>query len=222
MTAEDIIRQARELDPSFDAQRHPQRVAINRLSRLQRRLVAEWVKVDKDAVVETFEVTFPLADFNAGVELVEGESVQTPIRMTAVYSPLDVWYRGHIEPADLELITRSDRNRSAVRRAAWLEGNTLRFTGEARLWSDVRFVRLSYAPTPEDIAALDEELVLPDTAEDALVTGLAAFFASRSNDRELARPRREYQAEAADSEALWLSELRHRRGAITSRTRMVW
>lgn len=222
MTPEEIIRSARELDPSFTESRHPLRVAINRLSRLQRRLVAEWVKTDKDAYVESFEVSFPLVDFEAGVELLVGESDLEPIRMTAVFDPLDLYQRGDERASDLELIGGRDRNRGASNRSAYLRGHFLFFTGREQLWKGVERVVLHYTPTPADIEALDEVLLLPTTAEDVLVTALGAFFATRSNDQELARPRREYQVEAADAEALWVSELKRRRGAISSRTRGVW
>jgi hypothetical protein len=225
VTPEEIITQARELDPSFVEARHPRRVAVNHLSRLQRRLVAEWTKLERTEYIEVFTATFPLIDFAAGVALLEdepesGESVPEPIAMTAIHRPLDVYVRGWDQARDMELIEWADRHRKP--QAAYITENTLYFTGRAEDYTDVERVELTYTPTPADITDLAVELVLPITAEDALVASLGSFFARRSNDAELARPRREYIAEAHDAEALWLDELRRRKGAIVSRVREVW
>lgn len=221
MTVREIIELARELDPSFTDQRHPGKVAVNRLSRLQRRLVAEWVKEEPEGYVEEFEIEFPLDDFAAGVAIEEGESVPVAIGMTMVHRPLDMYLKGQTQAVNLDLIAWGDRNRFRGR-AAWLRNNTLFFSGSERDWRDVTSVTLTYTPTPSDIASLDEELVLPSTAADVLVTSLGAFFATRSNDKELARPRRDYLADAADAEALWIDELRRRRGATITVAKEVW
>lgn len=224
MLASEIIDQARELDPSFTNERHPRKVAINFLSRLQRRLVAEWARLEETSgYVEVFTATFPLADFESGIALETGESVPEPLAITAFHNPLDIYLEGRLEePDDIQLIAWADRNRRRRIRAAYVRENTLFFTGIEELWNDVVRVELTYTPTPADIAALDEELVLPITAEDALVSHLGAFFARRSKDTELARARREYMLEAQDAEALWLNEIRLREGAEISRTRVVY
>lgn len=223
MTAEDVITQARELDPAFTAERHPRRVAVNFLSRLQRRLVGAWAKLEETQEVEVFTVSFPLTDFAAGVLLQDdAESVGVPLKITAVHRPLDIYIQGQDLPDDLELVRWGDRNRKGAERAAYIREDTLFFTGVERLYNDVTSVEFTYTPTPADIATLDEELVLPDTAEEAVVSWLGAFFARRSNEKELARPRREYLVEAQDAEALWLDEIRRREGATVSRTRVVW
>jgi len=227
MTPEEIIAQARELDPSFDKKRHPMRVAINFLSRLQRRLVGEWAKLEETSFVEVFTASFPLADFAAGVELLEdepesGESVAEPLAVTAWHRPLDLWLNNTPEALNMELIRWGDRNRHANDRAAYIRENTLFFTGREEDYNDVDRVELTYTPTPADIATLTEELVLPITAEEVLVCGLAGFFARRSNDRELARARREYILEANDVEAVWLDEIRRKEGATISRTTEAW
>jgi len=222
MTAADVISQARELDPAFTDKRHPRRVAVNYLSRLQRRLVAEWAKLEETQEVEVFVVDFPLADFSAGIFLEDAESASLPLKITAVHRPLDIYYQGRDLPGDMDLIRWGDRNRRRHEHAAWIREDTMFFTGIESNWSDVSSVEFTYTPTPEDITALEDELVLPDTAEEVVVSWLAAFFARRSNTDELARARREYLADAQDAEALWLDEIRRREGATVSRTRSVW
>lgn len=222
MDAAEIIAQAREADPAFDARRHPNRVALNFLSRLQRRLVAEWAKLEETSNVEVFTAVFPLADFSAGVALEDSESVPEPLAITALQRPLDMYLRGVEKPVDMDLVRWGDRNRKIHERAAYIVENTLFFTGLETDYQDVERVELTYTPTPADIAAPSELLVLPITAEDALVAHLAAFFARRMNDKELARPRREYIAESLDAEATWLDELRRREGATMSSVKEVW
>jgi hypothetical protein len=223
VTPEEIIAQARELDPSFTQQRHPNRVAINFLSRLQRRLVGEWAKHEETSNVETYVVTFPLADFDAGELLVDPEeSVASPLPITAIQRPLDMFVRGCVEPVDLDLIRWGDRNRYVNSRAAYLVESTLHFTGHVEDYNDVLRVEFTYTPTPAAIAGLAEPLILPITAEDVVVSWLGAFFARRMNEKELARPRREYLQEALDAEALWIDELQRREGATLSRIRETW
>lgn len=218
MTAADVILGARELDPSFSSERHTTRVAVHFLSRLVRRLVGEWVKHEEVAASSTFEVTFPLATFSAGVELNDGD----PLQITSIKRPLDLYLKGREEAWDLELIEWSDRNRRRDSRCAWIQNNRIYFSGEAEDWNDIDRVVLTYTATPADITDPNAELVLPSTAEDVLVTHLAAFFAKRSNQAELARPRREYVTDAFDAEALWIDELQRRQGATVSRTRSSW
>lgn len=224
MTPEEIIGQSRELDPSFTQQRHPRRVALNYLSRLQRRLVGEWAKHEEVAAVDTFTVSFPLVDFYAGVELIgTEESLSQPIEMTAIQRPLSIFTTGDVnDPRDLELIRWGDRNRKRYGRAAYVRENRLFFTGRLEDYVDVDRVELTYTLTPADLADQNEPLVLPQTAEETLVSWLGAFMAKRSKEAELARPRREFIQDAIDAEALWIDELQRREGATISRTKEVW
>lgn len=218
----ELIQAARDLDPAFDARRHSPTAAVRFLNRRHKRLVGEWIKHEPDAFQESVTITFPLDDFAAGHFLFLSESESTRgLRATAIYSPLDMWVRGEQEPRPLALSPWRDRHRVAGR-ACWLVESTLHFAGVAADWNDVLRVVLSYVPTPIELTALDEELDLPDTTEDVLVTAIAAFFARRTNDKELARPRREYITDELDAEALWIDELRFRRGATSSRTTEVW
>lgn len=224
LVVEDLIQQAREEDASFTARRHPNRAAVNYLSRLQRRLVAEWAKLEETMEVEVFTIDFPLDDFDAGEFLQEdGESVGVPLDVTAWHTPGDLNIDGRETPEDIDIIQWGDRNRRKRDRACWIREDTVFFTGHEDDYNHVTSVELTYTPTPGDIAALDEELVLPLTAEDALVMWLAAFFARRSTEAELSRSRkREIKQEALDAEALWLDEIRRRQPATVSRTRAVW
>lgn len=221
MQADEIIAQARELDPSFTPQRHPNRVALHRLSRLQRRLVAELAKLDRRAIASEFEVALPLTDFDAGVPLEDGESVPAPIEMTAIHRPLDLWMKRDRRPRRLDLVTWADRHRVEWP-AVWIREGRLYLSGTAEEWRDAERIVLTYTPTPAAVTHPDDELLLPLSAEDVLVLQLGAFFASRSNTQELARPRADYQFDAGQAEASWLDEIRRRRGATSSRTREVW
>ncbi len=221
LTVSEIIAAARDLDPAFDARRHPPTAAVRYLNRRHKALVGEWIKHDPEAFSEEITITFPLDDFDAGYFLFEGESESQALRATSIYSPLDMWVRGEEEPRRLDISPWRDRHR-VEGRACWLTESTLHFSGVAATWNDVLRVVLTYVPTPTVLTALDDELDLPETAEDALVCSVAAFFARRMNDKELARPRREYIADEQDAEARWVDELRFRRGAVSSRGREVW
>jgi hypothetical protein len=221
VTADEIITQARELDPAFTVQRHTRRVAINFLSRLQRRLVAEWAKLEETSNAETYVVNFPLVDFDLGEELLDAESVPAPLKITAIQRPLDLWLLNADRPRSIDLIRWGDRNRHASP-AAYLVENRMHFTGHVEDYNDVDRVEFTYTPTPEDVTDPAADLILPLTAEDACVAHMAAFFARRSNDKELSRARREYIQESLDAEALWLDEIRRREGATITRTVEAW
>lgn len=224
MTAGKIIRAARAEDASFDDRRHPGRDALAYLSRLQERLVSVWAEADPDAYQDELEIAFPLADFDEGVELVEidAESGTEPIDVTRIRHPLSVWVRGEDVARDLPLISWRDRNRGPWALTCYEDGGRLRFSGTADRWKDVERVVLTYVATPPTLEQLDDELVLPSSARDALVCWVADFFARRSKADEIGRTHREFRADAVDAEALWVDQLRRRRGARFSRTRMVW
>lgn len=221
MQASSVIRSARELDPSFTRQRHTDRVALGSLSRLHRRFVEDLVKLEPRAVVDELEITFPLDDFDGGAPLETGESDPEPIDYLKIHRPLDLWRRGEDLPRRLDLIDWADRHRTRGW-ACWLREGRLFFTGSEEAWNDVTKVVLTYTPSPTDLDALEDELLLPSSATGALVTGLGAFFASRSKADELAKPRAEFRQEALEAERLWLDGIYRRIGAVSSRTREVW
>lgn len=216
MIVSEVIEDARALDPAFTIERHPQKVARRFLSRLQRTLVAEWVKRDKTAYTVTLEIAFPLDDFAAGYPLEElVESVAVELDVTAFRKPLALYFKNRTSPDNLDLIAWQDRHRFQGL-YTWLEDGVLFFSGIVNDWKNVETVELTYTPTPSSIDSVTETFVLPETAENALVTHLGAFFARRMKQEELARPRREYIADALDAEALWLDTVERRRPADVS------
>lgn len=218
LLASSVVVQARELDPGFTPQRHPQGTVLRALARIQRRLIAELAKIDRRQVTSTLEITLPLADFAAGAAL---EEAGQAIEVSRLHLPLDMYVEGLTLPRPLDLIDWSDRHRTPFDRVAWIRGTRLYLSMEAADWTEVERIVVTYTPTPESVAITDE-LVLPITAEEVLVQHLAGFMASRSKDEELARARGEYLNAAAQAEALWLAEIRQRIPATVSRTREVW
>lgn len=219
----EAIRAARELDPSFTADRHPFRVLINQINRLHRRLVGEWVKHEHRGYVEVLEIPFPLTDFAAGFPLVdETESGAPELKIIRYDTPLDQHIKGLDEPRRLDLVSYGDRHRNPYTRVCWIRDGVLFFNGVEEAWNDVEKVELTYTPVPDDIlySELDTaELKLPLTAEDTVINWLAFYMARRSKDEELANPKRDYKMDALDAESLWIDELKHRKGAVVSRVR---
>lgn len=217
----ELVEDARELDPSFTTDRHPFRVVVGFLSRLHRRLVGEWVKHEPRAHVEVLIVNFPLDDFASGFDLVSnfGESLEAPLDVTRFDEPLAIYYSGEELPDDLGIISYADRHRFQRHRRAFYRNETLYFTGTEDMWTGVEKVELTYTPTPGNITDLDADLVLPTTSDDVVVAWIAAHMAGRSKDEELAKSKRTFRSDALDAEALWIDELKHRKGVTVSRRR---
>jgi len=216
-----VLEQARELDRAFTEVRHPNKLSRNALGRIQRRLVAELVKVDRRAVSETLTIELPLASFEDGYELTDGESVPAPLDWTSIYNPVDLWRENAEEPDRCEIVPWTDRHRVQGRLCVYVRAGVLYLAGQEDDWVGVDRLVLTYTPTPLTVA-MDDELVLPMSAEECLVRHMGAFYASRTKDEELTRPRNSYIADAQDAETLWLDEVRRRIPARVSKGREVW
>lgn len=220
MLVSEIIFGARELDGSFTPVRHPDGTLRRALARIQRHLIGQIIRVDPRAVTSTLEITLPLATFSDGAPL-EAGSPAAAIDITRIHVPLDIYFTGDTEPTRLDLIDWTDRHRVVSQRYAYIRSGTLYLTGTESLWSDATKIVLTYTPTPQTLGEGDT-LVLPLTAEDALITALGAFMARRSKPVELEKPKRDFLQDAADAETMWLDETRRRKGVTVSVTREEW
>jgi hypothetical protein len=214
-----MVLAAREEDGSFTPVRHPDGTVRRALARLQRHLIGQIVRVDKRAITATLEVTLPLATFADGAAL--DDPPGTALDITAIHTPLDMWVTGETLARPLYTIDWSDRHRITNQRGCWFRSGRIYLTGDADLWSDVARITVTYTPSPQAVDE-DDDLVLPITAENAVIKGLAAYMAGRSKPGEISRPKNDFLQDAQAAETLWMDEARRRVGVVVTQTREDW
>lgn len=214
LTADGVIQAARDLHPAFDDRRHPPAVALRALSRYQRTLHGRAAAIRAQAFTVSHTVDLPLADHAAGITL--------PDPWRAIDRVFCTSRLGREQVVDLVPEVRvNDAN--TPRLAAFTRGQVLYLARTASAWTDYRSVTVRYVPIPGELTALDDELILPDTAEAALVAHLAFRFAQRGHlDPALPPvPLDVFADEAQRAEAEFLADLGNANTAETWRVRDV-
>lgn len=204
-----LIEAARDRSPAFVRTAHPDAVALRALSRRQRELVAWANGVNPDAALVPLTFELPLEEFSAGVEIPPHHYVRGG----------SAYHGAHARP--LHLISEARRLDPPTWPAVYMLNGRLHLVGRARDWQGLTSVMVMYVPIPEDLTSLGSALVLPDSAEAALVAGVAAFLAGRTT-RDEGVHARAVQAEWEAARDGWLSEIGGRRRAHTSTIREVW
>ena len=175
--------------------------------------------------VPYLDLTEPLiATLRAGITLPpfdrlrKLEAVTRP-SSTVVPDPLVFPYTGDAEFCDVPL--RHGNHRSGGGWGAWVEGTTLHLNGPSTQWANIRNLVLSYVPIPPLFSALrtapDEYFLLPDTAYDVLVAGLAVTCAQRAAALGRTVDIAGEQVEYAASLKTWLRSIGSRGNALIQR-----
>jgi hypothetical protein len=170
LLAGDIITAARDRHSAFDKQQTPDASALRALSAYVRELHGKVAMIDAALLREEVVVPFPLADFDAGIELPSNRQVVELVGATAQYPngvPIEI----------IPVLTRHDRNAPAA--AAWQVGSRLHLRGAASDWRTLTEVAVAVIPIPVALVTLADEIALPDTAQSALEARLALFMAMR-------------------------------------------
>ena len=214
MTAEEVIREAREIHPAFTPEQHPNATLLRALARIQDRLRGELKRLNPEALAREFRVTLPLSatDFADGVALPAHEMLMTG----EVRGPGD--YR-----TVLFLVPHASRLAPALFPSATVFGRRLFLTATPEVWRDFTELRLPYVPVAPPLHRPDSEFALPDSARNALVDRLALFMAGRTIAPDGLPPldRAFLAAEAEASEAHFLSREGIKQATIGF-TREVW
>lgn len=184
-TAAEVIDAARGLDPSFSPQRHPQRLALEFLTRYQRTLAGKILQVEKEAISTEVSFSLPLTTFSAGVQM--ASSLGPPI----VWLELDRIHGFEVSDAEggrwpLPVVPFKDRLTADRSLFGWLRERVLFLSGTAQHWVGFNAVILTYAPTPSEVAQTTTELILPDNAFPVSVLAMGAEWGKRRPD-ELSR-----------------------------------
>jgi hypothetical protein len=200
-----LLQSARDLHPGFDRQRHPDGTLLRALSGEERRLVGKALQANPSSI--TGSLSFALADydFDAGAALPAFHHIET---VDAI--PSDAAQMAF----PLLPVAWPNRAYLGAVQGYSIQANTLYLTGDDADWSAIGTVVVTYTPIPVDLTALTDRLVIPDTAEAALVAFLAHFMARRLPATEM--PIEElsgFAKERTVSEGDFLRELESLQGA---------
>lgn len=215
LTARQIVNAARDRAASFDGKRHPDAAALRYLSAVQRDLHSKVLFLDPTLFQEEETYTLPLDDFDEGIQLPEHRSVEGVV----VRGPASGSSPGRA--ARVELLPWGLRDAGGTSRlAAWVVGQRLYLRSPASLWDGGSEIAIATTAIPAELTTLDDELILPDTAELALTEALALFFARRDSQSGLNISL--YQIAAKDAEDSFLRDIANRLAGTSFRIRDTW
>lgn len=211
MVTADVIRSARSLHPTFDKNRHPDRMLVETLSRYQRELLARIIRLDDSLAVTFFDTPLPLADFDSGIAL-PAYKYPSSVEVTHVGAA------GHQRVATVDLVPWQDHK--AYHGAAYIRNGVLYLTGRAQSWAGFSNVRFYYIPEPDAVdLSLEGTLdFLPQAAEPVVVAYLCKVMAGRGGHgpNEVAPNVGQFTKDWRDSESYFFDEIGHHTQAVVS------
>lgn len=187
MIAADIVDQARDYHATFTPGNVPDKAALRALSRYQRRLAEKIASQGDDALA--VPVLVERADVLDALASGEGIPLPAHIRMMRTINTWTLSTPASEVPVTAVAFDQWADRGSAHHPAVSIYGGRLYPLSLSALvpnsrtgWEDLAGgLRLIIVPLPAQLTALDDELSLPDVAQDALVTNLALWMAGRTS-----------------------------------------
>lgn len=165
-----LIERARDRHPLFDPKSHPDGVLLRALSGEERRLVGKALEVNPSSIAASLTIDVNSYSFADGQLLPAFHHVESadaiPTDPTALAFPLI-------------RVAWPNRAYLGAVQAYSIQSHSFYLSGARADWTGIDVVLVTYAPIPVDLTTLDDFLVVPDTAEAALVSFLAHFMARR-------------------------------------------
>lgn len=195
-TAAELIQEARHEDPSFTETRHTNAVCRAFLAQYRRELLGKVAHVAPEVSAVPYTVELPLADFDAGHELVMevgDPPEEVPLDYIKVVNTGQVNLRSGAGKVPLRMIGHGARWSPTPEATAWIQkGRLFLGGGNPGDWSGVDSVTFWYVPAPAMPLTNDTELELGEAARRAYVAHLAYRMAQRGR-QELSRSIQEFQ-----------------------------
>lgn len=214
MNAGEIISEARALDPSFTRTRHTNSVCFAFLTRFQRALSAKMVQRDRQSISEEITIDLPLSVFADGAPLESAPGV--PLQYDRLHGIAATQNDVMLPVYEYPFVQRFNADRWPF---VWMRESTLYLGGPENWWSPFSNLIVTYAPTSGTLAALDDDLILPDSALDVSVLGLGGELAKRMPADTM---RKTLPQEAALAEMDYLNLIEERNGAEVGTVRRVF
>lgn len=188
----EVIDAARDLHPSFHAQRHPPKVLARSLSAWQRTVLAQIQRAHSPEVRLTEVISLPLTDFGAGHDM----PANTGVYPGAVYWNETDWPR-----SEFSLEAEAHLTDPQAWPSGFMRGDTLHLHAREEDWTRFDRIEVPYAPAPADIDLGTDTSSLPDEAAEAARYHLAEFMSGRHPDGEKPVPNLDYfMAKATDAQ----------------------
>lgn len=175
LLAGNVIDAARDRNPAFDKQHHPNKAALRHLSQFVKRVHGQLTQLDPSLVMLNVTTALPLADHSAGIALPAGTRLVESVvgNYATTNSPPRDPYRIRL----IDFVQRFAPN--APRGAAWQQGGYLFLRAPSTIWQSFASVTYAISTMPTDLAELADTIALPETAENACIEEIAYHFAKR-------------------------------------------
>ena len=222
LAVDDIIERAREHHEAFGEAQHPDTVCLSFLSRYHRSLASQVGRLDPFslATVQSIVKATWEAGWDEGDTGVAAEDHHQYLQGRAAHENNVNWDIVHFSPWPARPRDFRDVNDHLFPAFSIVAGN-IYFHGRETDWTRYSDVELLYVPMTAALA-FGGSITLPDSAESALVTGLAHFLSRRSSNVPGAPSTAEMRAEWMMSERQFLDEIGDRRKPLSSVTLDVW
>ena len=176
LTAGEVIEEARDRHPTFDKNRHPQKVVRRALSTYVGKLLGKINEIDEQAITVEQEFTMPVSQalFALGITLPANRGVEDIVAVDQQTRRLPI-----------ELIragNRSDRNSRIA--SAWIVNGVLYMNGVLTSWNGVTKLAVRYAPVAGLLATDADVLAVGEWARDTCVEATAFAMARRKLVKE--------------------------------------
>ena len=214
MNAGEIISEARALDPSFTRTRHTNSVCFSFLTRWQRALSAKMIQRDRQSISDEITIDLPLATFSDGAPLESAPGV--PLQFDRLHDIAATQNDAIIRVYEFPFVQRFNADRWPF---VWLRETTLYLGGIENWWSPLSNLIVTYAPTAGTLAALADDLILPDSALNVSVLAMGAELYLRT---PATATRKTLPKEAELAEMDYLNLIEERNGAEVGTVRRVF
>lgn len=215
----EVFREAREHDPTFTEERHPNGVLRSHLSSYVRELGGAMLNRYPNALDPVVvNISLPVAVFEEGFALPE---VGDPAAAPEVYRVRTTWAvardgRRIRCPIIGELSIDSIHEFPAL----FHRGRTFFQLGLERDWNGFASLEVTYTPIPQGIAVADTTINLPADAMNTLIARLVTFMAGRAPETS-SEMRRYHRQNFQEAETAFLDRVQAWDDAVISRVREV-
>lgn len=181
LIAGELIDEARDFHPSFDAQTVQEKILLRQLSRAERAIYQLVLEV-ADEVITVPEV-IDLATIQAA--LAANAGIALPAHLLVSSGTVRIVNTERLAPLILLSYVHQHDPPYPWRPTAWVEGGDLvlmdlrRFLGTNHGWENFDQITLQLVPAPTQITDVADPLSLPDIARNTIVDQLVVFMAGR-------------------------------------------
>lgn len=210
LLAKEVIHAARDAHPGFSRSAAPDAVVLRALARYQQELLGRIAAIKQDAVHVEVDVALPLADFDAGAHIAQGDDPPVPVEYITVHGAVAHPSAPDHSRTPIRLVPYVQRTERFSTLAAYLRGERLFLLGTADDWKGVDRITVDLFPVgPNSIDFHTGALMLPGRAQATCVAAMALFMAGRVPEA----PAQTLAAMAAAAEELYLDQVTDRRRA---------